>query len=78
MTLPNNVELVHIKSCKIERVMWQLQVPNGDAKDENGMQVEAETVEEGDGEEDAYDEHDEETHEGAAVEDEDDYYDEYE
>jgi hypothetical protein len=42
------------------------------------MQVEAETVEEGDGEEDAYDEHDEETHEGAAVEDDDDYYDEYE
>lgn len=54
------------------------QVPNRDAKDENDMQVEAETVEEGDGEEDAYDEHDEETHEGAAVEDEDDYYDEYE
>ncbi|KAG0621353.1 hypothetical protein M758_3G013100 [Ceratodon purpureus] len=53
------------------------QVANGDAKEENVTQVEAEKVEEGDDEE-VYDEQDEEVHDGAADDYYEDDYDEYE
>ncbi len=58
--------------------VWHLQVANGDAREENGMQVETGKVEEGDGEEEVDDELDEEHHDGAADEYDEDYYDEYE
>jgi len=60
--------------------VWQLQVANGDAKEESNMQVEPEKVEEGDVDEEGDEDEDyDEGHEShSAAIDEEEYYDEYE